>query len=236
MCCVVATYDELEPSGAQQGNPISSMPQCSAETALAPSETLHCLLAIEQGLGRIRQQRWGPRSIDLDLILYGDEIIDQPDLQVPHPRMAFRRFVLEPAAEIAGHMVHPQIGWTLDQLSRHAQSQPTRIALWSAAGDRLAGQTAALVQPYLPHVDVSAMDFTLDNETRMASLLKAPPPQLAVLLESQQPLILQSRIGLARRLASGVCRPGRGPWLRLPVASADEAVHEILAAAQSLAD
>ena len=59
------------------------------------------------------------RTLDLDLLLYGDAVIDTPTLTVPHPRMSFRRFVLEPAVEIAGDMVHPTIGWTLERLLDH---------------------------------------------------------------------------------------------------------------------
>lgn len=75
----------------------------SVATALSPRELLEGLLRIERDLGRVRGQgpRYGPRTIDLDLLLYGDEIIDEPELQVPHPRMHERRFVLEPLAEIA---------------------------------------------------------------------------------------------------------------------------------------
>jgi 2-amino-4-hydroxy-6-hydroxymethyldihydropteridine diphosphokinase len=72
-------------------------------TDLSPRELLERLLAIERELGRerARERRWGPRLIDLDLLLYGGEVIDEPGLTVPHPRLAERRFVLEPLAEIA---------------------------------------------------------------------------------------------------------------------------------------
>jgi 2-amino-4-hydroxy-6-hydroxymethyldihydropteridine diphosphokinase len=77
-------------------------------TNKAPAELLTETLAIEETLGRIRKDRWGARLIDIDIILYGDEIIDLAGrLQVPHPRMQDRRFVLEPLAEIAGTVVHP---------------------------------------------------------------------------------------------------------------------------------
>src|SRR5687768_13619605 len=72
------------------------------ETDLSPRALLDELLACETALGRQRGERWGPRTADLDLLLYDSRVIDAPDLVVPHPRMAFRRFVLAPACEIAG--------------------------------------------------------------------------------------------------------------------------------------
>ena len=71
------------------------------ETDLEPRDLLDRLLEIEQEFGRRRSRRRGPRTLDLDLLLYGDRIIEEPDLQVPHPRMHERDFVLEPLAEIA---------------------------------------------------------------------------------------------------------------------------------------
>ena len=70
------------------------------ETTLEPHELLATLLRIERELGRIRGERWGPRAIDLDLLLYGDDVVDEPGLRVPHPRLHERRFALEPLVEL----------------------------------------------------------------------------------------------------------------------------------------
>ena len=121
----------------------------SFDTTLA-AEELHALLGqIEHALGRQRGQRWGPRTIDLDLLLYGDAVIDQPDLVVPHPRMAFRRFVLEPAAEVAAEMTHPVIGWSVRRLVDHRNTAANYVALLglpesgkTALADRLAAELA----------------------------------------------------------------------------------------------
>ena len=82
------------------------------ETKLPPRELLERLLAIEARLGRVRGEgpRFGPRTIDLDLLVYGDDTIDEPGLAVPHPRLAERRFALEPLAELAPGLEIPGLG------------------------------------------------------------------------------------------------------------------------------
>lgn len=77
------------------------------ETSLPPGALLEALLEIEAGLGRTREVRWGPRTVDLDLLLYGDRVERSPTVEVPHPRMHERAFVLVPLAEIAPAAVHP---------------------------------------------------------------------------------------------------------------------------------
>ncbi len=79
----------------------------TAVVRLSPLELLHHLQAIEQKFGRQRQQRWGPRTLDLDLLFYGDVVMDTPKLTLPHPELANRPFVLVPLAEIAPGWRHP---------------------------------------------------------------------------------------------------------------------------------
>ncbi len=85
-------------------------------TDLPPRDLLRGLLAIEASLGRVRTIRWGPRAIDLDLLLYDDIIIDAPELVVPHPRLHERRFVLEPLATLAPDLTHPLLKRTVSAL------------------------------------------------------------------------------------------------------------------------
>ncbi len=77
------------------------------ETGLSPTKLLGGILEIEKQMGRHREKKKGPRNIDIDILLYGDEIVDGPELTIPHPAMQERRFVLEPLAEIAPEVVHP---------------------------------------------------------------------------------------------------------------------------------
>ncbi len=80
------------------------------ETELSARQLLDTLLAVERELGRERRERWGPRTIDLDLLLYGSETVDEPGLTVPHPRLHERRFALEPLAELDPELVVPGRG------------------------------------------------------------------------------------------------------------------------------
>lgn len=83
------------------------------ETTLAPLALLEALKALEAELGRVEGVRFGPRLIDLDILLHGAEVVDTPALVVPHPRLPERRFALAPLAELAGAMVHPLTGLSI---------------------------------------------------------------------------------------------------------------------------
>jgi 2-amino-4-hydroxy-6-hydroxymethyldihydropteridine diphosphokinase len=85
-------------------------------TTLSAAALLHTLLAVEHTFGRVRRQRWGPRTLDLDLLFYGAAVITAPDLQVPHPRLRERAFVLVPLAEIAPHWRDPVSGLSVQEL------------------------------------------------------------------------------------------------------------------------
>lgn len=95
------------------------------ETELSPEELLDTVAAIEERFGREREIPNGPRTLDIDILLYGGLIVDQPGLRIPHPRMHERRFVLAPAAEIAGEMQHPGraaiVGDLLDRVADAAR-------------------------------------------------------------------------------------------------------------------
>jgi 2-amino-4-hydroxy-6-hydroxymethyldihydropteridine diphosphokinase len=86
----------------------------AVKTSLTASQVLESALSIEQTLGRVRKEKWGERLIDIDLIFFGNEVIDiENRLQVPHPQMQFRKFVMAPLAEIVPQMIHPILDKTV---------------------------------------------------------------------------------------------------------------------------
>jgi 2-amino-4-hydroxy-6-hydroxymethyldihydropteridine diphosphokinase len=86
------------------------------DTPLAPEALLEACLAVEREMGRVRAERNGPRTIDVDILFYGLERRDAPGLVLPHPRLHERRFVLAPLAEVAPGLVHPVLGLTVEEL------------------------------------------------------------------------------------------------------------------------
>jgi 2-amino-4-hydroxy-6-hydroxymethyldihydropteridine diphosphokinase len=109
-----SSWYETKPVGPPQPDYINGCALLEVEQT--PEELLVLLLAIELQFGRVRNERWQARTIDLDLLLYDDLILDRPNLQIPHPRMTQRAFVLVPLAEIQGDRIEPRSGKTISEL------------------------------------------------------------------------------------------------------------------------
>jgi 2-amino-4-hydroxy-6-hydroxymethyldihydropteridine diphosphokinase len=92
-------------------------------TVLSARDLLHRIQSIENSMGRIRERKGGPRVIDLDLLFYGQDVIDETDLTVPHPELHKRRFVLEPLNEIASYLIHPVFGISIRGLKDRLDDQ-----------------------------------------------------------------------------------------------------------------
>ena len=112
----VSQLRETDPVGVIDQPPFLNG-AAAVETDFSPRELLDALLAVEHELGRERRERWGPRTIDLDLLLYGDETIDEPGLTVPHPRLHERRFALDPLLDLDPELAIPGRGRVADLLA-----------------------------------------------------------------------------------------------------------------------
>ena len=198
----VSRWLETRPAGGLPGQPPFLNGAAVVETLLGPRVLLSRLQSIEKQLGRTSDQRWAPRVIDLDLLLFGSRSIQSPALSLPHPRMAWRRFVIEPAAEIAPQWVHPLIGWTLAKLRAHLdQSLPLvmitgpRPAAAAELARRLHGQ-----RPHDTRLIVPAEDATLAAPSAHPRLSSR---QLETALEQWSKTSAQFGRAAAARFAGG---------------------------------
>lgn len=96
----VSSVYETEPVGGPEQGPYLNM-AVRVHTRRSPGALLELAATVETALGRVRRERWGPRTIDVDILLYGDRLVSEPDLQVPHPRLTERAFALVPLIEVA---------------------------------------------------------------------------------------------------------------------------------------
>ena len=132
----VSDFIQTEPYGVTD-QPAFLNAVAEIRTDRSPLELLYALLQVEQDMGRKRLRHWGERNIDLDLLLYHGDIIDLPELKVPHPDMQNRDFVLGPLAQIAPEAMHPVLGRTVRELWEELQTRlsgPTPVD--AAAADR----------------------------------------------------------------------------------------------------
>lgn len=153
------------------------------ETTLTPEALLALLQQLEAERGRRRETRWGPRTLDLDILLYDALVLETPKLTLPHPRMTWRRFVLAPAAEVAAEMVHPTTGWTVGRLLNHLEQAAPYVAITGLPGigktvlaERLAQVTGArpiLAEPTSGDSSSIAWDRELEFLEARTQLLAA---------------------------------------------------------------
>ncbi|HOJ51340.1 MAG TPA: 2-amino-4-hydroxy-6-hydroxymethyldihydropteridine diphosphokinase [Syntrophales bacterium] len=102
---------------------------CEIKTGLHPRELLFALKGIEKAMGRAPAKRWGPRLIDLDILLYDHAWINEEDLEIPHPRLHERRFVLIPLCEIAPYVLHPLYGITMKGLLERLEDGKEKVEM-----------------------------------------------------------------------------------------------------------
>lgn len=144
------------PAGGPPGQDVYHNAVAACDTALEPEAVLRELLAIEAQAGRTRSERWGPRVLDLDLLLFGDRQVNLLHLQVPHPRLAYRGFVLVPASQVAPHWIHPLLGSSLGELRERLRRRPIVLSVEgpeAGAAVEAIGRRLAELQRVAPHAE-----------------------------------------------------------------------------------
>ena len=224
------------------------------ETTIPPLAFLDNLQRIESRHARERSERWAARTLDIDLLLYGDAVIEMPALVVPHLRMSFRRFVLEPAKEVAPKMIHPVIGWPVERLLLHLNAARSEAVLLSpsealrnevadsvaerfgaAVIERPTFKTADALWPaayasWLSLGDVSEPNKAPASKPGGLAYAAAAFPKLTILLDAG------NEPGRTRKTewSATVRQPGRGPTLRLQTADPAAIRTEVFAAIESV--
>ena len=140
------------PMGTHSGNRFLNS-VCGLTTQLAPQELLSVLQSVETQLGRVRKIDWGPRTLDLDLLSYGDQLIDEPGLLVPHPALTYRRFVLDPLAEVDPDWRHPMFDASMTDILSRVKSRPLQVALVNLTNDQVC-ELAAELSPRFPDLQM----------------------------------------------------------------------------------
>ena len=159
------------PMGTQAGSRFLNS-VCGLTTRLSPHDLLSVLQSVETQLGRVREIDWGPRTLDLDLLSYGDEVIDEPRLVIPHPALTYRRFVLDPLVEIDPDWQHPVFAESAAQILDRLKHRPLKIALSDLSGEQICELYGELMSRF-PDVQLVCEQEAADNVLPIQ--VKAPP-------------------------------------------------------------
>jgi 2-amino-4-hydroxy-6-hydroxymethyldihydropteridine diphosphokinase len=158
----VSRYRETRPVGGPADQQAYLNGACLVDTDLGPHELLEALFAVEQTLLRDRAERWAARTIDLDLLLYDDLVVESVELTLPHPRMTTRRFVLEPCVEIAGGLAHPAAGCTLRDLLDNISVPHPLVAVVGVPGSGAAEIASAVADTTLARPLVAPLPLPVE--------------------------------------------------------------------------
>ena len=152
---------KTSPVGKNSGGPYLNS-AATLDTSLSPTDLLDVLQKIEFNEGRERTFRWSPRPIDLDIIRFGDQVIQNDRLTIPHTACFYRRFVLDPVVEIAGNVVHPGIGKTFGELRQKLMQRPVVVDIGKAL--QLKAQLGGMFDDRLIRFVENQQDATLAIE------------------------------------------------------------------------
>jgi 2-amino-4-hydroxy-6-hydroxymethyldihydropteridine diphosphokinase len=191
----VSSYQETAPVGGPAGQPDFLNAAAELKTDLSPRELLSVLLQVEQALGRVRRERHGPRTIDLDLLLYEDQVIQESGLTVPHPAMHERGFVLKPLAEIAPRVVHPLLDATIQDLLE---------SLGPEAPQGLAGEEMTLETP-ITKMNPTVADTTGARRRTIPLIAKDAPMRE---LTGLRALVTGATKGIGQAIAAELSKAG----------------------------
>lgn len=199
-----STLHETSPVGGPPGQGAFLNGAAILQTTLPPEELLTHLQRIEAELGRVRGEVWGPRPIDLDLLIYDDRVLDTPQLTLPHPRMSFRPFVLGPAVEIAADWKHPLLDCQLHSLWERLTTGDSSLFIYGGSPpnrDWLAGMIAQEFRGVVPENAAESPMVGLEHFQELAGegcwlrlgsdpLPVAPTPRLSIFFKAagQRPL------------------------------------------------
>jgi 2-amino-4-hydroxy-6-hydroxymethyldihydropteridine diphosphokinase len=248
-----STFYRSEPLGGPGEQPEYLNAAAAVMTTVPPLAFLELLQRIETRHGRVSAPRWAARTLDIDLLLYGSEVVETDMLVLPHLRMSFRRFVLQPAAEIAAKMIHPTIGWPIERLLLHLNESKDELAVLSPSAelralvadaiaqhfggravDRPAFATAAQLWPadYTSWLALRPLSGDAQLSTRASALPYAAAafPKLTILIDRTRDPSRRTTAEWSRI----VRQPGRGPTLRLQTTEPAEIEREVFAAIESV--
>lgn len=179
----VSAYRETVPVGGPAGQGGFLNAAAHLETTLDPLDLLDALQAIERRSGRVRTVRWGERTLDLDILLFGTTFLETRRLQLPHPRLGLRRFVLDPLAEIAPDLIDPASRQTIAELLANLDRRPRLVALDGPTGLPKASIFRRLVEE-LPAIGLARDDTepgTIGGEGSFRSFLESVDRKLEAL-------------------------------------------------------
>lgn len=176
--CAVSPYHETAPVGGPAGQGAFLNAAAVLETTRGPEELLAVLNDVEESAGRVRTVRWGERTLDIDLLLFGDRVLNTPRLRVPHPRMALRRFVLAPLAEVAPDAIDPVTGRSVRDLLANLDRRPGYVAIASRPRLRWPGSLPAVADPRVLPLLLLSRQFGTDGAGLAGRLREALPAEV----------------------------------------------------------